>query len=91
MLSILIELSDVTKIFGNKVAVNGISLFVKNGEILGLLGPNGAGKSTTMRMITGYMPPTSGTVRVAGYDVVKNPVTAKKYIGYLPENLPIRI
>ena len=64
MLSILIELSDVTKIYGNKVAVSGISLFVKNGEILGLLGPNGAGKSTTMRIIAGYMPPTSGSVRL---------------------------
>jgi ABC-2 type transport system ATP-binding protein len=85
----LIELSNVTKKYGNKTAINGISLFVRNGEILGLLGPNGAGKSTTMRIIAGYLPPTSGLVKVAGYDVVKQPVTAKKHIGYLPENPPL--
>lgn len=85
----MIELSNVTKKYGNKTAVNNISLFVRNGEILGLLGPNGAGKSTTMRIITGYVPSTSGSVKVAGYDVVKQPVTAKRYIGYLPENPPL--
>jgi ABC-2 type transport system ATP-binding protein len=85
----LIELSNVTKNYGNKTALKGISLFVKKGEILGLLGPNGAGKSTTMRIITGYMPPTSGKVRVAGYDIVKQAVAAKRFIGYLPENPPL--
>lgn len=85
----MIELSNVIKKYGNKIAVNRITLFVRNGEILGLLGPNGAGKSTTMRIIAGYLPPTSGLVKVAGYDVVKQPVTAKKYIGYLPENPPL--
>jgi ABC-2 type transport system ATP-binding protein len=85
----LIELSNVIKKYGNKTAVNDITLFVRNGEILGLLGPNGAGKSTTMRIIAGYLPPTSGSVKVAGYDVVKQPVTAKNYIGYLPENPPL--
>lgn len=85
----MIELSNITKNYGNKTALKGISLFVKRGEILGLLGPNGAGKSTTMRIIAGYMPPTSGTIRVAGYDIVKQPVTAKRFIGYLPENPPL--
>lgn len=85
----MIELANVTKNYGNKTALKGITLFVKRGEILGLLGPNGAGKSTTMRIITGYMPPTSGNVRVAGHDVVKQPVAAKRYIGYLPENPPL--
>lgn len=85
----MIELSNITKNYGNKTVLKGISLFVKRGEILGLLGPNGAGKSTTMRIIAGYMPPTSGTIRVAGYDIVKQPVTAKRFIGYLPENPPL--
>ncbi|HXG30608.1 MAG TPA: ATP-binding cassette domain-containing protein, partial [Thermodesulfobacteriota bacterium] len=62
---------------------------VQRGEILGFLGPNGAGKTTTMRIITGYMPPTEGTVRVADFDVVENPIEAKKRIGYLPENPPL--
>ncbi|MCR4432015.1 MAG: ABC transporter ATP-binding protein [Tepidanaerobacteraceae bacterium] len=85
----MIELSNVTKNYGSKTALKGISLFVKRGEIIGLLGPNGAGKSTTMRIIAGYMPPTSGTIRVAGYDVVKQPVAVKRLIGYLPENPPL--
>jgi len=86
---ILIELSNVTKKYGNKIAISNISFFVKNGEILGLLGPNGAGKSTTMRIITGYLAPTSGIVKVAGFDMAKQPVLAKRHIGYLPENPPI--
>ncbi|WP_422445213.1 ABC transporter ATP-binding protein [Thermoanaerobacterium sp. DL9XJH110] len=85
----MIELFNVTKRYGNKTAVNNISLFVKRGEILGLLGPNGAGKSTTMRLITGYIHPSSGLVRVAGYDVAKQPVAAKRHIGYLPETPPL--
>jgi ABC-2 type transport system ATP-binding protein len=85
----LIELFNVTKKYGNKTAINNISLFVRSGEVLGLLGPNGAGKSTTMRIIAGYLLPTSGSVKVAGFDVVKEPVTAKRYIGYLPENPPL--
>ncbi len=85
----MIKLSNVTKKFGNKTAISNISLTVRSGEILGLLGPNGAGKSTTMRIIAGYFSPTSGSVEVAGYDVVKQPVIAKKYIGYLPENPPL--
>ncbi len=85
----MIELFNVTKKYGNKTAINNISLFVRSGEVLGLLGPNGAGKSTTMRIIAGYLLPTSGSVKVAGFDVVKEPVTAKRHIGYLPENPPL--
>ncbi|WP_213974037.1 ABC transporter ATP-binding protein [Tepidanaerobacter acetatoxydans] len=85
----MIELFNVTKKYGNKTAINNISLFVRSGEVLGLLGPNGAGKSTTMRIIAGYLLPTSGSVKVAGFDVVKEPVTAKRHIGYLPESPPL--
>ncbi|MDI3481592.1 MAG: gliding motility-associated transport system ATP-binding protein [Tepidanaerobacteraceae bacterium] len=85
----MIQLANVTKNYGSKAALKGISLTVKRGEVLGLLGPNGAGKSTTMRLIAGYMPPTSGTIKVAEYDVVKQPIAAKRVIGYLPENPPL--
>lgn len=85
----MIELEGVTKRFGAKVAVDGLNLRVEKGEILGLLGPNGAGKTTTMRIITGYLPPTAGTVRVAGIRVPQNPVAVKRAIGYLPENPPL--
>lgn len=85
----MIELEGVTKRFGEKVAVADLSLQVEKGEILGLLGPNGAGKTTTMRIITGYLPPTTGRVRVAGREVPADPVAAKKMIGYLPENPPL--
>jgi ABC-2 type transport system ATP-binding protein len=68
--------------------VNNISFSVERGEVLGFLGPNGAGKSTSMRMITGFIPPTSGTVSVGGADIVENPIAAKRFIGYLPENAP---
>ncbi|TDA68794.1 MAG: ABC transporter ATP-binding protein [Clostridia bacterium] len=85
----MIELAGVTKRFGAKVAVDDLSLRVERGEILGLLGPNGAGKTTTMRIITGYLPPTAGTVRVADVPVPQNPVAVKKAIGYLPETPPL--
>jgi len=68
--------------------VDGISFSVERGEVLGFLGPNGAGKSTTMRMITGFIPPSAGRVSVGGFDVVENPIPAKRLIGYLPENAP---
>jgi ABC-2 type transport system ATP-binding protein len=68
--------------------VNGVSFSVERGEVLGFLGPNGAGKSTSMRMITGFIPPTEGTVTVGGFDMVENPIPAKRLIGYLPENAP---
>jgi ABC-2 type transport system ATP-binding protein len=68
--------------------VDGVSFSVERGEVLGFLGPNGAGKSTSMRMITGFIPPTSGTVFVGGFDMIENPIPAKRLIGYLPENAP---
>jgi ABC-2 type transport system ATP-binding protein len=84
----MIKVENLTKLFGEKRAVDGISFTVGLGEVLGFLGPNGAGKSTTMRMITGFIPPTSGSVKVGGNDITYNPVAAKKLIGYLPENAP---
>ena len=84
----MLEVKNLKKSFGDFVAVKGISFNVRKGEVLGFLGPNGAGKSTTMRMITGFMPPTSGTAVICGYDISGNPVEAKKCIGYLPESAP---
>jgi ABC-2 type transport system ATP-binding protein len=84
----MIKVENLTKIFGTKRAVDGISFSVERGEVLGFLGPNGAGKSTTMRMITGYFPPSSGKITVGGFDIGENPIAAKKLIGYLPENAP---
>jgi ABC-2 type transport system ATP-binding protein len=84
----MIKVQDLIKTFGTKRAVDGISFSVERGEVLGFLGPNGAGKSTTMRMLTGFIPPTAGSVSVGGFDVVENPIPAKKLIGYLPENAP---
>lgn len=85
----MIEVRNLTKRYGNLVAIDNISFRVERGEILGFLGPNGAGKTTTMRIITGYMAPTEGTVRVADFDVLENPLKAKRRIGYLPENPPL--
>jgi len=82
----MIRIENLVKAFGAKRAVDGISFSVERGEVLGFLGPNGAGKSTTMRMITGFMPPTSGSVSVGGHDVAESPLEAKRLIGYLPEN-----
>ncbi|HEY1789123.1 MAG TPA: ATP-binding cassette domain-containing protein [Verrucomicrobiae bacterium] len=84
----MIKVRDLTKHFGTKRAVDGISFEVGRGEVLGFLGPNGAGKSTTMRMLTGFVTPTSGAVTVGGFDMLENPIPAKKLIGYLPENAP---
>jgi ABC-2 type transport system ATP-binding protein len=84
----MIEVRNLRKTFGAKTAVNGVSFKVEMGEVLGFLGPNGAGKSTTMRMITGFIPPTEGEVFVGGFDMVDNPLPAKRLIGYLPENAP---
>jgi len=85
----MIELQNVIKRFGTKTAVNDVSFEVRKGEIVGFLGPNGAGKTTTMRIITGFFPPTEGKVKVAGNDVVNEPVKAKEKIGYMPENVPL--
>jgi ABC-2 type transport system ATP-binding protein len=84
----MIKVENLSKTFGPKVAVNHVSFTVERGEVLGFLGPNGAGKSTTMRMITGFIPPTEGRVSVGGFDIVNNPIPAKRLIGYLPENAP---
>src|SRR2546428_8113691 len=84
----MIKVHNLAKTFGTKHAVDGVSFAVERGEVLGFLGPNGAGKSTTMRMITGFIPPTAGTVSVGGFDIVENPIEARRLIGYLPENAP---
>jgi ABC-2 type transport system ATP-binding protein len=84
----MIKVENLEKHFGTKRAVAGVTFSVERGEILGFLGPNGAGKSTTMRMITGFIPPTAGKVTVGGHDMVEDPIPAKKLIGYLPENAP---
>jgi ABC-2 type transport system ATP-binding protein len=84
----MIEVRNLTKAFGPKLAVNDVSFTVERGEVLGFLGPNGAGKSTTMRMITGFMPATEGDVVIGGFNVEENPIAVKRLIGYLPENAP---
>jgi ABC-2 type transport system ATP-binding protein len=85
----MIEVENLTKQFGSKHAVDDLSFTVKKGEVLGFLGPNGAGKSTTMRMITGFLPPTSGDAKVCGISVIDNPKQAKTKVGYLPESAPL--
>lgn len=84
----MIEISHLTKRYGSLTAVDDISFNVEPGQVLGFLGPNGAGKSTTMKLITGFLTPTSGTVRVCGHDVEDAPLTAKACMGYLPEGAP---
>ena len=85
----MIEVSSLTKTYGHKRGIDRISFFVNEGEIVGFLGPNGAGKSTTMNIITGYLSANSGAARIAGIDILENPVEAKKHIGYLPEQPPL--
>lgn len=85
----MIEVENVTKYYGNLRALDNVSFKVKKGEIIGFLGPNAAGKTTTMRIICGYLSPTSGTVRVAGYDVIDNSIEARRCIGYMPETVPL--
>ena len=87
-MSVMVEVDGLSKSFGDFRAVDGISLAVRKGEVLGFLGPNGAGKTTTMRMIAGYLSPTSGTARVCGADVVEDPIGVKRNIGYMPEGSP---
>ena len=84
----MLKVENLKKSFGGFQAVKGISFSVGKGEVLGFLGPNGAGKSTTMRMITGFIPPTSGTASICGHDIITEPVAAKSCFGYLPENAP---
>ncbi len=85
----MIEVNDLSKSYGEVVAVEGVSFNVKKGTILGFLGPNGAGKTTTMRMLTCYLPPSGGSAKVAGYDVVEESMEVRRRIGYLPEQPPL--
>ena len=85
----MIEVSHVSRNFGDFRAVNDVSFSIPTGQIVGLLGPNGAGKTTTMRMITGFLAPSAGEIKIDGIDVCENPVDAKKKIGYMPESAPL--
>ena len=85
----MIEVSNVSRVFGTFRAVNDVSFSIPTGQIVGLLGPNGAGKTTTMRMITGFLKPTSGTIKIDGTDITENPVESKRKIGYMPESAPL--
>lgn len=84
-----VEVKQLSKHYGTQIAVNEISFSLKKGEITGFLGPNGAGKSTTMKMITGSLLPTLGSIEVAGFDMLKQPALGQRHIGYLPENNPL--
>jgi len=85
----MIEIRNLQKRFGDIQAVDGVNLEVQRGEVLGFLGPNGAGKSTTMKMLTGFLHPTSGTALIGGHDITKDPIAAKRLLGYLPEGAPL--
>src|SRR5689334_23449405 len=85
----MIKVEGLSKRYARTVAVDNISFEVEKGQIVGFLGPNGAGKTTTMRVLTCFLPPTSGTATVAGFDVLENPMEVKKRIGYLPETPPV--
>jgi ABC-2 type transport system ATP-binding protein len=84
----MLEIHHLVKHFGPLIAVDDVSFVVPRGEVLGFLGPNGAGKSTTMKMITGFVPPTSGSAVICGHDILREPIAAKRCIGYLPEGAP---
>ncbi len=85
----MIQVNDLTKYYGDKAAIDGVTFQVQKGEVLGLLGPNGAGKTTTMRILTCYMPPTSGEATIAGFNIWDDPMEIKRRLGYLPENPPL--
>ena len=85
----MIEVQNLTKVYGQKTAVDNVSFKIRNGRIYGLLGPNGAGKSTTMNIMTGCLSPTEGTILINGYDICDQPIEAKRQIGYLPEQPPL--
>lgn len=85
----MIQVQNLCKTYPRHQAVRGISFEVQRGEIVGFLGPNGAGKTTTLRMLTGYLPPTSGTASIGGYDVFQQSIEARRRIGYMPENVPL--
>jgi ABC-2 type transport system ATP-binding protein len=84
-----IEAKGIVKVYGQQRALNGVSFSITSGEVIGFLGPNGAGKSTMMKIITGYIPPTEGSVKVCGFDVAENSLDARRQIGYLPEHNPL--
>ncbi len=86
-MSIIVK--NLTKVYGKQKALNDVSLSIEDGEIVGLLGPNGAGKSTMMKILTCFIPPTSGDVKVCGYDIFDNPMEVRRSIGYLPEQNPL--
>jgi len=88
-MTIMIEADNLTKHYGNFIGIENINFSVEEGEILGLLGPNGAGKTTCMRILTGFMPPSSGTARISGYDITTESLKARQRIGYLPETVPL--
>src|SRR6187402_3016131 len=85
----MIEIRDLTKNYGPHTAIDRLNFTIRKGEVVGFLGPNGAGKTTTMKIITGFMAPTSGEVKIAGFDVFENPLEVKRRIGYLPETPPV--
>jgi len=85
----MIEVEGLTKVYGNKTAIDNLTFTVQRGEVVGFLGPNGAGKTTTMRVLSCYMPPTSGTARVGGYDIRTQALDVRRRIGYLPEHVPL--
>lgn len=85
----MIDVQHLTKRYGERTALHGISFSAKVGEVVGLLGANGAGKTTTMRILTGFLPPTSGSVSIAGHDVVSASMDARRAVGYLPERVPV--
>lgn len=85
----MIEVEGLTKVYGNKAAIDNLTFTVQKGEVVGFLGPNGAGKTTTMRVLSCYMPPTSGTARVGGYDIRTQALEVRRRIGYLPEHVPL--
>ncbi|MBC7420157.1 MAG: ABC transporter ATP-binding protein [Bdellovibrio sp.] len=85
----MIEVNNLSKSYGDRLAIDQLTFKIEKGDVVGLLGPNGAGKSTTMKIITGFMAPTSGEARVCGFDVFENPIEVKKRIGYLPETPPL--
>ncbi|MCH8223126.1 MAG: ATP-binding cassette domain-containing protein [Chloroflexi bacterium] len=85
----MIKIEHMTKFYGSFPAVIDVSMHIKKGEVVGFLGPNGAGKTTTMRVMTGYTPPSEGTVTIAGYDVITHSLEARRHIGYLPETVPL--
>ncbi len=85
----MIQVEGLTKDYGPRRAIDNLHFHAEKGEILGFLGPNGAGKTTTMRILTGYMPPTSGSARIAGFDVVADSLEVRKRVGYMPETVPL--